>query len=69
MNIKKEIENELSPDDNVLLDLIYRKNNKHRKIAKRLKTTENAITQRNYRLKRNIKSKAHRKMEDFINSL
>ena len=69
MNIKKEIEHELSPEDNVLLDLIYRKKNKHRKIAKRLKTTENAVTQRNYRLKRNIKSKAHRKMEDFINNL
>lgn len=69
MNIKKEIEHELSPEDNVLLDLIYRKKNEHRKIAKRLKTTENAVTQRNYRLKRNIKSKAHRKMEDFINNL
>lgn len=69
MEIKKEIEGELSPDENNLLDLIYRKKKKHRKIAKKLDTTENAVKQRNYRLKRNIKSKAHRKMKDYINSL
>lgn len=69
MDIKKEIEGELSPDENSLLDLFYRKKKKHKKIAKKLNTTENAVKQRNYRLKRNIKSKAHRKMEDYINSL
>ena len=68
MNIKKEIEGELTNDDNVLLDLIYRKKNKHKKIAKKLETTEDAITQRNYRLKRKVKGKAHRKMEDYINN-
>lgn len=69
MTIKKEIEGELSGDENSLLDLIYRKKKKQKKIAKRYKTTENAIKQRNYRLKRDIKKTAHRKMEDYINSL
>lgn len=69
MNFKKEIEGELRTDDNVLLDLIYRKKNKHRKIAKKLKTTEDAITQRNYRLKRKVKSKVHKKVTDYINNL
>lgn len=68
MNLKKEIEGELSNDENTLLDLIYRKKNKHKKIAKKLKTTEDAITQRNYRLKRNVKSKVREKIRTHINN-
>lgn len=66
---KKEIEDQLSDEDNELLDLIYKKGITHRKIARKYKTTESAVKQRSYRLRKNVKVMAHDKIKEIMNKL
>lgn len=63
--LKDEIFDELTATDKTLLILIYIKKLKFRDIAKILNTTESAVKQRHYRLKRKVKSLAKEKIKKF----
>ncbi len=66
---RKEIEDNLSVEENELLDLFYKKGITHRKIARKFKTTENAVKQKSYRLRKNVKVMAHDKIKEIMNEL
>ncbi|MCM1114955.1 MAG: sigma-70 family RNA polymerase sigma factor [Clostridium sp.] len=64
--LKKETLDELTDSERQLIDLIYEKNMKLKDIAKELGTTEPAIKQKHYRLKKKVKSIAKDKIKYFI---
>lgn len=63
--IKDEIYNELLPAEQTLLILIYTKKLKYKEIARILHSTEKAVKQRHYRLKRKIKQIAKEKLKNY----
>lgn len=63
--IRDEIFDELIDSEKTLLVLIYEKKIKLKEIAKILNTTESAVKQKHYRLKRKIKKLAKEKLKKF----
>lgn len=66
---KKEIEDELSSDDNVLIEMLYEKKIDHRTAAKSFEITENALKQKSYRVRRNVKRMVHEKIKEIMNEM
>ena len=65
-SIKDEIVNDLLDSEKTLLIFIYEKKLKFKEIAKILNTTEAAIKQKHYRLKRKIKKLAKEKIKEYV---
>ena len=64
-SIKDKIVDDLLDSEKTLLIFIYEKKLKFKEIAKILNTTENAIKQKHYRLKRKIKQLAKEKIKEY----
>ena len=63
--LKEEILEELTESENTLLVLIYDRKLKLKEVARIIDTTESAVKQKHYRLKRKIKKLAKNKMRNF----
>lgn len=63
--LKDDVFDELFDSEKTLLVLIYDKKIKFKKIAEILNTTESAVKQRHYRLKRKIKQLAKEKIKKY----
>ena len=62
--LREEIEKELTPNELLLLEFIYKDNLKYKDIANILNTSISAVKQRIYRLKRKIKKSAEEKLKN-----
>lgn len=63
--LQKEVVNELSESEKVLISLIYEKKTKYKDIATIIGSTESAVKQKHYRLKKKIKSIVKTKMKKY----
>lgn len=66
---KKEIEGQLSHDDNVLIEMLYEKKMNQRTAAKKFKVTENALKQKSYRVRRTVKRMVRDKIKEIMNEM
>ncbi len=64
ISLKEEIEKDLTPNELLLLEFIYKDNLKYKDIANILNTSISAVKQRIYRLKRKIKKSAEEKVKN-----
>lgn len=63
--LSKEILNELTEDEQLLMNLIYERNLKFKRIASIIGTTEAGVKQQHYRLKRKIKQLVDEKTKNI----
>lgn len=63
--LSKEILNELTEDEQLLMNLIYERKLKFKRIASIIGTTEAGVKQQHYRLKRKIKQLANEKTKNI----
>lgn len=69
--LREKIEKELTPNELLLIEFVYKDNLKYKDIANILNTSISAVKQRIYRLKRKVKKSAEEKLKNerlgFIN--
>lgn len=63
--LKEQVLSSLPPDDRRFIEMIYDEHLKYKKIAEILNTTENAVKQRSYRVRGEIKKLAKEKTKNY----